>query len=144
MSEVATNPVQALEIRAIEGFCMGARHMVRQFPVTVGRGAEADVRLLDDPADPTISRLHIRIQQEAGRFSIVDTSTNGTWLDEVRLEHGCAVPLPGGSTLRLGPRTRLQIVMTEAAEVAEPAGPTLDLRLFGVPEVRVNGHLVGA
>lgn len=48
-------------------------------PVTVGRGAAADV-VIDDPA---LSRLHFIIECEGGReFLLKDlNSQNGTWVD---------------------------------------------------------------
>ncbi len=47
-------------------------------PVTVGRGAGADV-IIDDPA---LSRLHFRIAREGREFLLKDlNSQNGTWVD---------------------------------------------------------------
>ena len=47
-------------------------------PVTVGRGATADV-IVDDPA---LSRLHFIIEREGEEFLLKDlNSQNGTWVD---------------------------------------------------------------
>jgi len=47
-------------------------------PITVGRGASADV-IVDDPA---LSRLHFLIDREGDDYVIKDlNSQNGTWVD---------------------------------------------------------------
>ncbi len=58
-------------------------------PVTVGRGAAADV-VIDDPA---LTRLHFTIECEGQEFLLKDlNSQNGTWVDgrragQARLHH---------------------------------------------------------
>jgi pSer/pThr/pTyr-binding forkhead associated (FHA) protein len=71
----------------------------------IGRGAENDV-VVDDPA---ISRLHARVEREAGVYRVVDLgSTNGTTVDGVALrpwqphvlQHGSTIDLAGAASLR--------------------------------------------
>ncbi|RMG15985.1 MAG: FHA domain-containing protein [Planctomycetota bacterium] len=67
--------------------------------VTLGRSVSADVTLYDIRC----SREHCRVDTNAGGFSAVDLgSTNGTYLNEVRLVPGVPRPLLCGDRLRLG------------------------------------------
>ena len=60
---------------------------------------KADVILPDD----TVSRVHARIEHRTDGFYVSDLySTNGTLLNDKRLESGCAVLLKGGDVLRMG------------------------------------------
>ena len=60
---------------------------------------KADVILPDD----TVSRVHARIEHRTDGFYVSDLySTNGTLLNDKRLESGCAVLLKDGDVLRLG------------------------------------------
>ena len=61
-----------------ENGSMAGRWELGLRPVTVGRGATADV-VIDDPA---LSRLHFIIAREGGEFLLKDlNSQNGTWVD---------------------------------------------------------------
>jgi pSer/pThr/pTyr-binding forkhead associated (FHA) protein len=68
--------------------------------IRIGRGAENEL-VVDDPA---ISRVHARVEEEAGTWRIVDLeSTNGTGVDLValrpwqphQLTHGAVIDLAG-------------------------------------------------
>ena len=60
---------------------------------------KADVILPDD----TVSRVHARIEHRTDGFYVSDLySTNGTLLNDKRLESGCAVLLKDGDVLRMG------------------------------------------
>ena len=60
---------------------------------------KADVILPDD----TVSRVHARIEHRTDGFYVSDLySTNGTLLNDKRLESGCAVLQKDGDVLRLG------------------------------------------
>jgi adenylate cyclase len=54
--------------------------------------------------DPEVSRHHleIRLDLQLGTSTVVDTSTNGTKLNGVRLQRAVPVPLVDGDRLRLG------------------------------------------
>src|SRR5262245_36102814 len=54
--------------------------------------------------EPGVSRNHleIRLDPDRGYASVVDTSTNGTRLNGVRIERGLVVPLATGDRLTVG------------------------------------------
>jgi pSer/pThr/pTyr-binding forkhead associated (FHA) protein len=54
-----------------------------QFPVLIGRHPSCQVRFDKDLT--TISRQHARIEREGNRFRLVDTSTNGTYVNGKRI-----------------------------------------------------------
>ena len=62
-------------------------------------------------ADSGISRRHLKILRHAnGSYSVADmNSTNGSWLNEVRLDRGVEAPLRAGDELMIGEWTRLSI-----------------------------------
>jgi class 3 adenylate cyclase len=71
----------------------------------VGRewsGVEPSLRFLVQ--EPGVSRNHleIRLDAQSGFASVVDTSTNGTRLNGVRIERGLVVPLATGDRLTVG------------------------------------------
>jgi pSer/pThr/pTyr-binding forkhead associated (FHA) protein len=71
----------------------------------VGRecaGIDEPRRLLID--DPEISRIHleIRLDGAADQAFVIDTSSNGTLLNGVRLERAVALPIRPGDEIRIG------------------------------------------
>lgn len=62
-------------------------------------------------SDSGISRRHLKILRHAnGSYSVADmNSTNGSWLNEVRLDRGVEAPLKAGDELMIGEWTRLSI-----------------------------------
>ncbi len=57
---------------------LSGRWELQGHPLTVGRGAAADVVV----ADPTLSRLHFCIENDGREFLLKDlNSQNGTWVD---------------------------------------------------------------
>ncbi|RMG10347.1 MAG: FHA domain-containing protein [Planctomycetota bacterium] len=67
-------------------------------PIPVGRDARSVV-LLDHPA---VSRLHLVVAYTEEGWKVMDRSSNGSWLDEVRMTKEQAVPLPYEKPLRMG------------------------------------------
>jgi pSer/pThr/pTyr-binding forkhead associated (FHA) protein len=69
---------------------MGDQWDIGDEPVTVGRGASADVKVADDG----LSRRHFMVAREGAEFVIQDLSSrNGTWVHghrtlTARLHHG--------------------------------------------------------
>ncbi|MEN6547323.1 MAG: FHA domain-containing protein [Armatimonadia bacterium] len=97
---------------------------------------EKEFRVLVPSPDGDVSRRHAVIRMEGpDQFTLEDlNSTNGTWLDDTRVSPGTRVPLPYGSTVRLGTaclrferllplRARLRSV----EGVAEPFDVRLDM-----------------
>ena len=62
----------------------------------IGRGEDCDVRVNADG----VSRDHCVVSRTDGSWKVQDTkSTNGTWLDDIRVE---TAPLQNSNALRLG------------------------------------------
>lgn len=87
-------------------------------PVTIGRGAAADV-VVDDPA---LSRLHFKIKREGREYLLKDlNSQNGTWVDGRRAgqaklhHHDCIL---AGRTIFL-----FKEAATEKGRAAAAVGP---------------------
>lgn len=62
-------------------------------------------------SDASVSRIHARFVEKDGRISLIDmNSTNGTFVNEIRLEQEEIVPLEDGDEIRFGNvKMRLQI-----------------------------------
>jgi serine phosphatase RsbU (regulator of sigma subunit) len=79
--------------------------------------------------DATISRRHAEIVRVGGRWLLSDLGgANGTWLNDVRVESGAAVPLAPGDRIGIGPWvlqvgtwTPTTIAMTDSDESAADA-----------------------
>ena len=73
---------------------------VRDF--VVGRHSESDLRA----NSKTVSRHHLKISWEEGRFVVTDQSSNGTYLrapdGDVQHLHGESIPLEGEGVMFLG------------------------------------------
>jgi hypothetical protein len=62
----------------LQGDLAGKRFVIDGGPVTFGRGEDNDIVI----ADPSVSRLHAELRQEADGYVIVDRgSSNGTWVN---------------------------------------------------------------
>ena len=70
--------------------------LVTQNQVRIGRGAEDEPMDLALYTNEEVSREHVVLRRDAatGQFSIVDKSTNGTWLDGKRLKRDLEQTLP--------------------------------------------------
>jgi type VI secretion system protein len=103
---------------------------------TIGRGADNDL-VLPDP-DRWVSGHHAEIQCRAGRFFLIDTSTNGTFVNHA------AEPVPEGQEVELHEGDELSIGAYDV-RVAIAAGPSaatpVDPFAPGQPErAPVLGH----
>jgi DNA-binding SARP family transcriptional activator len=150
-----TNPVLAVEIEVEAGPAQGQRQVLRHFPALLGRGTDADMRLEDDPSDPTISRRHLRVELIGGKVRIADVSSNGTWLGGQQLEPDTPIAITADDAVWLGPRTMIRIrVLGDArpapARTAAPTVPSpapsparvLELDAFGPGQVAIGGRTV--
>jgi FHA domain len=79
-------------------------YLVTQNQVRVGRGSEEQPADLALRMTDEISREHVVIRRDpaTGVFSILDASTNGTWLNGKRLRKGVEDVLPGKARIGLG------------------------------------------
>lgn len=121
-----------VELRVQRGPSAGECHVLRDFPVFVGRGADVDIRLSAEVDDRTLSRRHLKISVEGGRVVVVDLSTNGTWVGKQHLKPHEPVPVNGSDPIWLGPRTMITLQMkatdpeaflAEGPPVAQDVGP---------------------
>jgi hypothetical protein len=72
---------------------------VRSPVLTLGQGSRNDIVLADD----TISTVHARLEYDAGQWRLTDLgSTNGTFVEGVRLSPNVPTPLAYGSVVRFG------------------------------------------
>jgi len=101
-----------------------ARPMAMLGPsMTIGRGDDNDV-VLPDP-DKLISKRHCVIEDHGGNVSVIDLSTNGTFLNYGKAPLGrVPTPLNDGDILTLGPY-ELVVQITTAQPAPIPA-PVMD------------------
>ncbi len=79
-------------------------YLMTQNQVRIGRGAEDEPMDLALYASDEVSREHAVLRRDAatGQFSIVDKSTNGTWLDGKRLRRDAEQTLPERAEIGVG------------------------------------------
>ncbi len=89
--------------------------------IRIGRGAENEI-VVDEPA---VSRVHARVEEEAGAWRIVDLgSTNGTSLDLVTLRPWQPQPLEHGSVIDLAGALDLTFLLSERERTGGEAATT--------------------
>ena len=85
ISSLGADEERSLALVVVGGTNIGLRAELRPGTVRVGRGRECEVQI-DDPA---LSRTHLVLEVSGRTVSVRDAgSTNGTFLDGVRLEDG--------------------------------------------------------
>jgi len=88
--------VWSLQLVVVEGPSRGATASVTTGGARVGAAAGNDLTL----ADPTVSRVHCELTQRGDALVLRDLgSTNGTWVEGVRLRDG---DVPPGAIVRVG------------------------------------------
>lgn len=93
----------------------GSNHRFTDGVVRIGR--RTDLELVS--SDPTVSRLHARLQVESGVWRFQDVSSSGTYLDGQRVR---SIPVDRALTLRLGdPSTGPEISLSPTSALAGPA-----------------------
>ena len=98
-------------LELIDCFDTDRRHVVGPLGVKIGRTPPADIVLLDSD----VSRSHCFIAIKNGELLVSDLgSTNGTYVDGVRVEGTAALPI--GSVLQVGKRS-LQHEFRTSAEI---------------------------
>lgn len=90
-----------------------AEHLGEKEQVTIGRAAANDVALPD--VEKRVSGRHARIDRSGGRFILTDLgSTNGTYLNNRKLEPQAGVELKDGDRISIGNYV-LRFLLTESA-----------------------------
>ena len=110
----------------------------------VGRecaGVDPSRRLILD--HPEISRDHVELRYEPGRGSVlIDTSTNGTWVNGRRVERGEPIALADGDAIESGGHQLVfHLSQPDEAVVDEARRTTLNIQV--VPMAIVVGDVVG-
>lgn len=79
-------------------------YLVTQNQVRIGRGGDDQPMDLALYTNDEVSREHLVLRRDpaTGAFSLVDLSTNGTWLDGRRLRKGVAEVLPKRAEIGVG------------------------------------------
>jgi pSer/pThr/pTyr-binding forkhead associated (FHA) protein len=109
--EAPVDDVSRSTIQVLSGPNAGARYLLEDIIITIGRETTNDIVVVD----PEISRYHLRLRRERRGYSVEDMgSTNGTLLNGMPLTQ--PVVLSNGDILRLG--TIVQLAYTRQA----PAG----------------------
>lgn len=76
-------PNIAVQLVHIQGPFKGQSNEFKDFPIYIGRHSSCQIRFGKEMA--TISRHHARIECKANRFRIIDSSTNGTFVNGKRV-----------------------------------------------------------
>ncbi len=78
-------------------------YLITQNEIRVGRGGDDQPMDLALYANDEVSREHLLLRRDpaTGGFSIVDKSTNGTWLDGRRLKKGVEEALPERAEIKV-------------------------------------------
>ena len=97
--------VSRLTVRV--GMAVGQVISLDELPLVLGRVASSGVAGLDDEF---VSARHAEVYRGPGDAVFVKDlgSTNGTFVNEARIQPGVGVPLNAGTVLRLGSRTSLE------------------------------------
>ena len=104
--EPGTLPAMAATLARLTVFAPSGEEL-RTYPLGVigariGRSKQAENSIVLD-SDPLISKRHVRIACEKGRFVAYDEgSTNGTQVNGQRIPAGQGVPLNSGDEVRIG------------------------------------------
>lgn len=93
-------PARALaKLGQLAGPRIGEELPVPSPVVSIGKGSQNDVVIEDD----SVSSVHARLEYEGGHWRITDLdSTNGTFVEGVRLAAGVPTPLFYGHSVRFG------------------------------------------
>ncbi len=118
MAGMRHQPIIVAQLVHIQGPLKGEIQEFAQSEITVGRHPSCGVRF---PADLVlVSRNHARIAREGNSFKLIDSSTNGTFVNGKRIKE---VMLKTGDVIGLGeggPKFSFLTEMREGEAVPEP------------------------
>jgi adenylate cyclase len=90
------------------------------------KGIDPQRQILQD--HPQVSRDHAEIRWTAGRLQIIDTSINGTWVNNIRMGAGSSKDLSDGDTIRIG-NFVFRVVCPKVAEDPRQDCPLTELTM---------------
>lgn len=103
--------------------------------LTIGRGEENDLSLPDP--DRLLSKRHCVLEERNGDYVIIDTSTNGTYLNYGTERIGnIPTPISHGDVLQLGGFELIVEIYSDAAPSQEPLPPAEDS--LALPNARLQ------
>ena len=76
-------PTVAVQLVHLQGPFKGQSNEFKDFPIHIGRHSSCQIRFGKEMS--TVSRHHARIECKANRFRIIDSSTNGTFVNGKRV-----------------------------------------------------------
>ena len=118
----------AFELRILTGALAGQVRKFDRAVITIGRHSSCDLRF-DADKDLDVSAKHAEIHVIQGRFALHDlNSTNGTFLNDRKLESGTTAEVKAGDKLRFGttgPETEFHA--TASGSVQKP--PSTEVRI---------------
>jgi hypothetical protein len=96
-----------LHVRVVQspGASRGAEKTIKDFPCVIGKDKSCAI-VIDDPH---VSRRHLEITLKDNYFFVTDTSSNGSFINDVQLRKGAATHIPGVVSVRLGDQTILEL-----------------------------------
>ncbi|CAE7457069.1 Chfr [Symbiodinium sp. CCMP2592] len=124
-------------VAGMPGFSAGRFPLPQSGATTIGRKATCSIVCQDE----TVSGLHCTVFSDLAvtpRVELEDVSTNGTFLDDIKLQKGVMVPLAAGAVIRLGARIRFRLQLC-----TEPLVLTSRTRLEGADDLRWHGTKAG-
>ena len=122
--------IWSVELLVVDGPARDERVALDSGSARVGSGPGNELRI----ADPTVSRIHCEVRVRGDGIAIKDLgSTNGTWVDGVRLREG---DVPAGTHVRVGDSVfRVErgeeptfVALADRAEYGELVGASLEMR----------------
>ncbi len=113
-----------LQIQLFVGAAAGRRARFDSSPITFGRGAENALIV----EDTTVSREHGEIRFEAGHWTLVNRSVNGTRVNRKQVTDK-PLPLKSGDEVFVGDKLMFKVTIepVESAEATLVEGEVLDL-----------------
>ena len=102
------------------------------------KGIDSQRRILQD--NPQVSRNHAEISWTAGRLQILDTSRNGTWVNNIRMAAGSSKDLSDGDTIRIG-NFHFRVVFPKVGEDPTQDYPPTELTIVSSLEEVVTSLL---
>lgn len=122
--------IWSVELHVVDGPSRGERVALSSGSARVGSGPGNEVRI----ADPTVSRIHCEVRVRGDGIGLKDLgSTNGTWVEGVRLREG---DVPAGTQVRVGGSVfRVErseeptfVALSDRSELGELVGASVEMR----------------